>query len=72
MKHYLFGIKITMLYLIGYIFYNKRLQQKYGNLLFHWTMPYSEGEGFVISIKLIPNIIKTIYLYETTHNTRTT
>lgn len=51
MKHYLFGIKITVLYLLGWVFRVKPLQDEYGYKLFHWVMPYAENEGYNVILK---------------------
>ena len=53
MKHYLFGIKITVLYLLGWIFRVKFLQEEYGYRLFHWVMPYAENKGYDVTLEYI-------------------
>ena len=51
MKHYLFGIKIVTLYLLGWIFRVEQLQDKYGYKLFHWVMPHAENKGYDVILK---------------------
>lgn len=45
-KHYLYGIKITLGYLVGWVFKLLRLKETYGIKLFHWTMPYAEKNSY--------------------------
>jgi hypothetical protein len=51
MSNYIYGIKITLMYLLAWIFYNEKLRNRYGYKLFHWCMPYPENRGYAISIK---------------------
>lgn len=51
MNHYLYAIKIIILFFVGHILGCKSLKQKYGFKLFHWVMPYCENEGYSVTLK---------------------